>query len=136
MTERPPVRLALTLLPGALLLLARLRWLHPRRDLHGLVAAATPGPRLRRLNEDRARVALRLSRAVIRRLPRVFKQPCLYWSLAAYHYLCRAEVSPVLHVGVMAEGAELLSHAWVTVNGEWGAGQPNPTGYRQVISLP
>lgn len=136
MTVRPPLREVLAVLPAVALLLARLRWLHPRRDLAGLVAAATPGARARPLDPDRAQVALRLSRALIRRLPRVFPQPCLYWSLAAYHYLRRAGHSPVLHVGVAACEGELLSHAWVTVGGQWVAGQPDPTGYRQVISLP
>jgi len=91
--------------------------------------------RARHLDEGRAAVALRLSRAFIRRLPRLFPQPCLYWSLAAYHFLRRAGKSPVMHIGVRADGRELLSHAWVTVQDEWVAGQPDPTGYNKVISL-
>lgn len=136
MSTRPPMRDVLAVAPAVLALLARLRWLHPRRDLDGLLAAATPAAGARPLDEARAGVALRLSRAIIRRLPRVFPQPCLYWSLAAYHFLLRAGKSPVMHIGVRADGHELLSHAWVTVQDQWVAGQPDPSGYTKVISLP
>lgn len=136
MNARPPLRQVLAVLPAVLLLLARLRWLHPRRDVAGLLAAATPGPGAGRLDPERARVALRVSRAVIRRLSRLFPQPCLYWSLAACHFLRRAGSSPVMHIGVRSEAGELLSHAWVTVEGRWVAGQPDPSGYGEIISLP
>ncbi len=136
MTARPPLRDVLAVLPAVLLLLPRLRWLHPRRDVAGLLAAATPGPRAGGLSLERAQVALRVSHALIRRLPRLFPQPCLYWSLAACHFLRRAKKSPVMHVGVRSEDGELMSHAWVTVEGQWVAGQPDPSGYGEIISLP
>lgn len=130
---RLPLTQALRLLPGVVALLLRLRWLHPRRDLADLVAAATPAQT--GLGADRAYAAARVARAVIRRLPWLFRQPCLYGSLAGYHYLRRAGVPAIIHIGVQSVAGEVDSHAWLTVAGAPLPGQRLPAGYQEVMTF-
>ncbi|MFP4249575.1 MAG: lasso peptide biosynthesis B2 protein [Armatimonadota bacterium] len=134
--SRPPLREVVAVLPAALRLLARLRWLHPRRDIRGLAAAVTSDSPRRSLSSDRAQTASRLCGAIIRRLPRIFPQPCLYWSLAACHFLRRAGQEPVIHIGVRVEAGEIVSHAWLTVDEQIVAGQSDPGEYQEMLTLP
>lgn len=136
MTRHPPLPQSLAALPAVMLLLFRLRRAHGTSDMKGLVAAATPGAPVKPLSRPGAEAALRVSRTLVRRLPRLFPQPCLYWSLAAYHFLSRAGEKPVIHIGVRSQAGEALSHAWVTVSGETVAGQPDPAGFSEITSLP
>lgn len=136
MTPRPPLRQIAAVLPAVLLTLARLRWLYPRTDIRRLAAAVTDDRVRRPLRPDRAETASRLSGAIIRRMPRIFPQPCLYWSLASCHFLRRAGRAPVIHIGVRLEAGELASHAWVTVDGEIVAGQSDPGAYTEMLTLP
>lgn len=136
MTRHAPLPQVLAVLPAVILLLGRLRRLHGTSDMKGLVAAATPQPGEKALSAQRAEVALRVSRTLVRRMGRLFPQPCLYWSLAAYHFLTRAGEKPVIHIGVRSQDGEILSHAWVTVRGELVAGQPDPSGFAETTSLP
>jgi hypothetical protein len=135
MTRRPPLLPLLAALPAVLLLLGRLRLLHPRSDIHGLVSAGRPVQRLKHMRRDRADAAIRLTAAVVNRLPRLFPQACLYWSLTAYHFLSRAGETPVIHLGIKLGAGEMLSHAWVTVGDVKVAGQPQPQGFTEMTSL-
>jgi hypothetical protein len=50
--------------------------------------------------------------------PRRFPDNCLERSLVAYRFLARAGARPRLVTGVGRDGAELVGHVWVTVDGE------------------
>jgi len=136
MRLRPPLSHVAAVAPAVLTVLVRLRWRHPRMDVQELVAVVRREATGKRMRPDHAQAAARLAGAIIRRLPRVFPQHCLYWSMAACHFLTRAGLSPVIHIGVRMQDGELLSHAWLTVDGEIVAGQLDPGDYTEMLTLP
>ena len=136
MRSRPPITEVAAVLPAVLVVLVRLRWLHPRSDMRTLVGAVTVGSGGAPMRPSHAQTAVRLAGAIVRRLPRVFPQACLYWSLAGCHFLRRAGRSPVIHVGVRLQDGEMLSHAWLTVDGEVLVGQPDPDDYTEMLTFP
>ncbi len=134
--SRPPVLTALRMLPPVLWLLLRLRRVHPRADLQGLVAAATPedAPLAERMH--RADAAAWLARALVHRLRWLFPQPCLYWTLAGYHFLRQAARPAVIHFGLRRKDEDLISHVWLTIDGQPYFDDPEQRGFVETVCFP
>ena len=124
------------MLPAVLRVLLRLRWLHPRTDLPRLVAAATPQATPLAQRASRATAAAWLGRALVRRLPWLFPQTCLYWSLAGYYFLRQAGQPAVIHFGLRKQDEDLTSHAWLTLGGQPYFDDPERHGFVQTVSFP
>jgi len=77
-----------------------------------------------------------LARALAHRLPRLFPQPCLYASLAGYHFLLLAGEDVVIRVGVRTEEGRLLSHAWLEVDGQPCFDDPPLKGFVEMVAYP
>ncbi len=122
--------------PRAMRFLLRLRWIHPRADIHGLAAAATAEVPGQPDSPRRTHAAARAARSLVIRLPRLFRQPCLYSSLAALYFLRRGGLDARMHVGVRAGADDLESHAWVTVDGVAYFDDPVPQGYVDMLAYP
>jgi hypothetical protein len=134
--SRPRLFTAVRMLPAALRVLLRLRRLHRRTDLQGLVAAATPRGNSLVDRPDRARAAAWLARAIVHRLRWLFPQPCLYWALAGYHFLWQAARPAVIHFGLRKTDEELISHAWLTLDGQPVFDDPEQRGFVETIAFP
>lgn len=124
------------MLPAVLRLLLHLRRLHPRTDLQGLVAAATPKGSSLVARPDCAHAAAWLARALVHRLRRLFAQPCLYWALAGYHFLRQAGRPAVIHFGLRKRDEELISHAWLTIDGRPYFDDPEQQGFVETMCFP
>lgn len=120
--------------PAVLALLLRLRWLHPRREMAALVTAMTPRRRTGSLAQ--AAAATVAARAIIRRLPWLFSQPCLYRSLVTYRYLRAAGLPAAIQVGVRGDQGDLQSHAWVVLAGEPWPPEQGVTDFRPLVTYP
>ena len=122
--------------PAVLRLLWRLRRLPPRLGPEDLVRAVTP----RRPDwtgcPDLALAAAWLARALVRRLPRLFPQPCLYGSLAGYHFLTRGGSDARVHFGLRPAGEELEFHAWLSVEGRPCFDDAPAQGFQEMLCLP
>jgi len=124
------------MLPAVLRLLLRLRRLHPHSDLNGLVEAATPSRPSLSDQPARAHAAAWLARALVRRLPRCFPQPCLYWTLAAYYFLRQAGQPAIMHFGLRRAEADLVSHAWLSLDGRPYFDDPEQHGFVETLRFP
>ena len=134
--SKPRCLTALQMAPTVLRLLLRLRRLHPRSDLHALVEAATPSHTSLSDQPARAHAAAWLARTITRRFPRVFPQACLYWALAGYHFLRQAGEPAIIHFGLRKMETDLVSHAWLTRDGQPYFDDPEQHGFVETLSFP
>ena len=130
---RPSLIRCLLVLPEVAALLRRLRRVHGGATPAELVAAATPPPDVCNWPLDRAEAATWLARALVRRLPGAFPQPCLYFCLAGYRFLRCGGRLPALHVGVRETEAGIVSHAWLTVDEAPVFDDPIGQGFTEMI---
>jgi hypothetical protein len=80
-------------------------------------------------------LAVRVCNLSVFRLP-CFPLPCLKQSLVLYRELTRMCYPAIIHFGVYKQGAGLIGHSWVTLNGKLVAEPASITAYSMVYSFP
>ena len=136
MISRPHWTQAVRAVPAVVAVLWRLRRLHPRLKPEDLLRAVTPPRPDWAGRPDLAEAAAWLARALVRRLPRLFPQPCLYWSLAGYHFLTRGGSNARVHFGLRPAGEELEFHAWLSEQRKPCFDDAPARGFREMLCLP